>query len=252
MNKNCIVMIAIDDQNSSYNHREYFQITSTCWDLYCKKNNIDFILIDKLKNNVKHSKWTKHFVFEYLDSKYEKILMVDFDTMPHWNCPNPFDQYENEFCGVVDNSSLFWLKNSLFSYKKEFSELNVDLKISEYINSGVVFFTKDHKYVFDEMIKFYTNNKEKIDNWSIPNTGRDQTVLNLILKKLNVKKKYLPYSWNTISMIKKGMFFYNDKLNDLTPFFVKYGNIWHFTGFSIEERTNIIKQIWNQSNHFYQ
>lgn len=250
-NKNCIVMIAIEDELSKHSHKEYFEITKEAWKKYCNKNNIDFILISNKLTTVLHSKWNKHYVFDYIDDSYEKIGMVDFDTMPKWDMPNPFDLYTTEFCGVIDNGSLNWLYNSLTAYKSEFKELNVDIKISEYINSGVLFFTKDHKYVFEEMKNFYTKNKTKIDNWNIPNTGRDQTVLNLILKKLNVTKKYLPYSWNMTSMIKKGLFFYNDKLNDPVPFFIKYGNIWHFTGFSIEQRTQIIKQVWEQTKNSY-
>lgn len=251
MNKNCIVMIAIADKNSVHDHSQYFNITSECWKKYCEKRNIDFLIVKDFSSDVKHSKWNKHFVFDHISKNYEKIGMVDFDTMPNWNCPNPFDQYVDEFCGVIDNSSLYWINNSLTFYKQSFPEINIDINLSEYINSGVLFFTKDHNYIFESMKSFYFLNKEKIDNWNIPNTGRDQTVLNLILKKLNVKKKYLPYSWNTTSMIKKGMFFHNDKLNDLTPFFIKYGNIWHFTGFSIEERSSIINQIWTQFKHLY-
>lgn len=245
-------MIAIEDELSKHSHKEYFEITKQAWELYCKKNKIDFLVISNKIENVLHSKWNKHYVFDFVENTYEKIGMVDFDTMPKWDMPNPFNLYTTEFCGVIDNSSLFWLNNSLVSYKDAFPELDINLKISEYINSGVLFFTKDHKFIFDNVKNFYIKNKKKIDEWNVPNTGRDQTVLNLILKKLNVEKKYLPYSWNTVGMIKKGMFFYNDKLNDPTPFFIKYGNIWHFTGFSIEDRKNLIIQIWNQSKHLYQ
>jgi hypothetical protein len=244
-------MIAIEDNFSKYNHKDYFEISIEAWKKYCTKNSIDFILIDKKLNSIPHSKWTKHFLFDYIEDKYEKIGMVDFDTIPKWDMPNPFELYNDEFCGVIDNCNLNWLNNSLNAYKSTFQELDVDIKISEYINSGVLFFTKNHKFVFEEMKHFYFNNKTVLDNWSVSNTGRDQTILNLVLKKLNIKKKYFPYSWNTVSMIKKGMFFYNDKLQDFTPFFIKYGNIWHFTGFSIEERTNIIRQLWSQTKHLY-
>ena len=249
--QNCIIMIAIEDNNSKHQHKSYYDLTKQAWQKYCDKNNIDFVLITEKLPGVKHAKWNKHYVFDYLGDKYEKIGMVDFDTMPHWNCPNPFDLYTDEFCGVVDNSSLYWLDNSLTAYKSSFPELNIDINISEYINSGVLFFTRNHKYIFDQVKDFYLHNQNAIDNWSVPNTGRDQTVLNLILKKNTVTKKYLPHSWNTFAMIKKGYFFHNDKLNDPTPFFIKYGNIWHFTGFSIEQRTQLIQDIWNQTKQLY-
>ena len=48
-----------------------------------------------------------------------------------------------------------------------------------------------------------------------------------------------------LHMHKKEMFSHNwQDGDDKTPFFVKYANIWHFTGFSIEDRINIMRQTW--------
>ncbi len=96
------------------------------------------------------------------------------------------------------------------------------------------------------------NNKQSLDNWNVPNTGRDQTVLNLIINKLNVQKKYLDFRFNTMRLIKNDWLQYNWQLNeDNTPFFIKYSHIWHFTGCSIDERNSLINQIWNQTKQFY-
>ena len=48
---------------------------------------------------------------------------------------------------------------------------------------------------------------------------------------------------------KRQMFTHNWQMDgseneDLTPFFLKYGNIWHFTGFGIPDRINLMKQTW--------
>jgi hypothetical protein len=57
--------------------------------------------------------------------------------------------------------------------------------------------------------------------------------------------KFLPQSWNLISIHKKEMFNHNWQLNENpTPFFVKYANIWHFTGFSMQDRVSLMKQTW--------
>ena len=113
-----------------------------------------------------------------------------------------------------------------------------------YINAGVVFFTKKHKHFFDAMLEFYFEHKEELDNWSIPNTGREQTIFNFMLEKHNIKKKYLPLPWNMFGMHRKDMFFHNNVLEDKTPYFLKYGYIWHFTGFPIEDRIRIMGQAW--------
>ena len=101
MNKNCIAMVAIQEETSKYNHKEYFEISKLCWESYCKKHNIDFILIDKKLPNVKFCVWHKEFVFDFIEDKYEKIALVDFDTMVHWNAPNFFELYNDEFCGAI-------------------------------------------------------------------------------------------------------------------------------------------------------
>jgi hypothetical protein len=146
MNKNCIIIFAIDDGKSKFNHSDYYNVTKQAWESYCRKYNIDFIFVDKLTDNIPHPKWNKHCAFDYVDG-YEKIGMMDFDTMPNWSAPNFFDQYTDEFCGVIDNESINWLTNSITSYRQSFNELNVPISLCQYINSGVLFFTKNHKYV---------------------------------------------------------------------------------------------------------
>lgn len=253
MNKNCITMVAIQEETSKYNHKEYFEISKLCWQSYCKKHNIDFVLIDKKLPNVKFCVWHKEFIFDYIGDRYEKIALVDFDTMVNWNSPNFFDLYNDEFCGVIDNESLFWTENSLNAFKNSFEELkNVDIKLCEYINGGVLFFHRSHKKFFEQLKNFYIRNKSTFDNWNVPNTGKEQTILNLYLKKENVNKKYLDFRFNTMRLIKNDWLHYNWQLNeDKTPFFIKYSYIWHFTGCSIEERTQLMTQLWNQTKHLY-
>ena len=56
-------MFAIDDGNTKYDHRSYYDITKQAWQKYCDKYKIDFIFIDKIKENILHPKWNKHCVF---------------------------------------------------------------------------------------------------------------------------------------------------------------------------------------------
>jgi hypothetical protein len=130
----------------------------------------------------------------------------------------------------------------------------MELDTDQYINAGVVFFTNNHKKFFDEMLKFYFNNKEELDNWNIPNTGREQTIFNFMLKKLKIKQKYLPPIWNLFAMHKKDMFTHNYvfERDNKTPYFLKYGYIWHFTGFPIENRIEIMKNVYEQLGNLYE
>jgi hypothetical protein len=46
-------------------------------------------------------------------------------------------------------------------------------------------------------------------------------------------------------MHRRDLFGYNWQLNeDKTPFFIKYGYVWHFTGFPVKDRIDIMKQVW--------
>jgi len=252
MNKNCIMMVAIEDELSKHNHKTYFDHTIKSWQYYCDKHNIDFKVVREKLPNVKYSVWHKEFVFDYVGDSYEKIGIVDFDTMIRWDAPNIFDLYEDEFVGVLDQTSIGWMDHSQTAYKTAFPQFkDITVGLSEHINGGVLFFTKNHKPLFDKLKDFYLNNKPILDNWTVPNTGKEQTLLNLHIKQENIKRKYLPYAWNTVGMVKKGLMWHNDKLQDPTPFFFKYCYLWHFTGFPIEQRNQMINDIWNQIQHLY-
>ena len=246
---NLIYMVAIDHETSQFKNTDYSQYAKLSWEKWCKRNNIDFLVIDEHNTKYKFPVWTKDTIFELVGDKYDKIGYVDSDTMVKWDAPSPFDQYEDEFCGVVDRSSLRWILNSIKAYSVFYPEVILDL--DNYINSGVTFFTKEHKFIFDNLKQLYLEHSSELDK--IKGVGKVQTVLNYELIKNNVKVKYLDPRWNLFSIHKKNMFSHNWQLKkDPTPFFVTYSYIWHFTGFPIENRTQIMQQVWENFKHFYE
>ena len=250
MSKNLIYMVAIDHHTSEFKVSEYSKYSIPAWKAWCKKNDVDFMVVTEHDDRFDKPIWNKELVFHNISDKYEKIGIVDADTMIKWDAPNIFDLYDDEFCGVVDNDSYYFLHNSINAYGKFFQKIK--LNIDHYINAGVVFFTKKHKHFFQSMLDFYFENKEELDNWNVPNTGREQTIFNFMLEKHNIKKKYLPLPWNMFGMHRKDMFFYNNVLDDKTPYFLKYGYIWHFTGFPIEDRIRIMGQVWEAFGRNYE
>ena len=40
--------------------------------------------------------------------------------------------------------------------------------------------------------------------------------------------------------------------DDKTPFFIKYGYVWHFTGFEIEKRYEFMKNTWELTKENYE
>ena len=249
-NKHLIFTTAINHDTSKFKNELYSDYCIKSWKFWCDKNNIDFLVIDKHDKRYKYPVWVKDIIFELVGDTYEKLGYVDGDTMVHWNAPNPFDLYTDEFCWVKDSGNLRWNYNSINIFNKFYP--NQKLNVNDYYNSGVYFFTKEHKYIFDSLIELYENNKNSLDEAGTRGGGKVQTVLNFELKKQNVKVKELPMVWNMLHMHKKEMFNHNWQLNeDKTPFFIKYSNIWHFTGFGVEDRINLMRQTWELTKDNY-
>ena len=248
--KTLIYMVAIDYDKYEWKHSKFSQYSIPSWKAWCKKNGVDFMVVTEHDERFGAPIWNKELIFEKVGDKYDKIGIVDDDTIIRIDAPNIFEMYDDEFCGVRDDDNLSFVHNSLNAYSKFFPNTTIDT--DNYINAGVLFFTKEHKPVFDSILDLYFNNKDEIDNWSIPGVGREQTIFNYTFEKLNVKRKILPPCWNLVNMHKKGMFQHNFQLQDQTPYFIKYGYVWHFTGFPIEQREDIMRQTWEMIRGNYE
>ncbi len=247
---NVIYTVAVDHNTSQFKNSDYSQYCVKSWGSWCKKNDIDFKVITEHDARYKYPVWNKDLIFEKLDTEYDKIGYVDSDTMIHWDAPNPFDMYDDEFCWVKDIANFRWVSNSIETYNKFYP--NQTLDIYDYYNSGVSFFTKEHKFIYDNLQKLYKENSKELDECATKGVGKVQTLLNFEIQKQNVKIKELPPIWNMFSMHKREMFNHNwQDGEDKTPFFIKYSWLWHFTGFPIEDRTNIMKQTWEMVGDRY-
>ena len=242
MSKNLIYMVAIDHDSSKYRNSDYSNYSINTWEFWCKKNNVDFMLIDEHDERLGKPIWNKELVFEKA-SKYDKIGVVDSDTMIRWDTPDIFETYDDEFCGIVDKANLRWTMDSLRVYKKFFN--NIMVNYDEYINAGILFFSKKHLSLFEEILNFYLENREELDNWKLGG-GKEQTILNYHLKKSGFKRKFLDQRWNLMGLHKNDMLSHNWQLGeDKTPFFIKYSYIWHFTGFGIPDRIKLMSDTWD-------
>jgi len=251
MTKNLIYTVAVNHETSQFKNTDYSQYCLLSWEKWCKKRNIDFLVIDKHNSRYKFPVWNKDTIFEIVGDTYDKIGYVDSDTMVHWDAPNPFDLYTDEWCWTKDISNLRWTSNSIDYFQKFYP--NKSLDIYDYYNSGISFFTKEHKPIFDNLIKLYENNSEELDDVATWGGGKVQTILNYELQNHDIKVKELSSQWNMFAMHKKEMFNHNwQDGDDKMPFFIKYSWIWHFTGFPIEQRTDIMKQTWDLVGRNYE
>lgn len=253
MSKNLIYMVAISDSSTKVDNLDYAQYSITSWERYAAKHDIDFLLISQNQRDFNRPIWNKELIFEF-GRKYDKIAIVDSDTMIHPDAPNLFDFFtEEQFCGVNDICDLNWLFKSINDRQRFFPDTKMN--IFTYLNAGVLFLGKKYLYIFEKLLNFYLNNKEDID--SIDGGGKEQTLLNFTLQSENVPITLLDPSWNLLSIHRKNMFIQNWQLYpefkgtvwrekpESWPHFMKYGYVWHFTGFPIEDRTYMMSVTWD-------
>ena len=75
-----------------------------------------------------------------------------------------------------------------------------------------------------------------------------------MLQKEGVKLNLdLPKSFHLTHLARFDWFSHNWQLNiDKTPFFIKYGNVWSFSGFPARgERYDLMKKTWDMVKHNY-
>lgn len=244
MSKQLIYIVAIDGPSKIPNS-DYAKYSIDSWEKYCTKYGIDLLVKTESDPNFDHMIWNKELIYRY-GRKYEKIGIVDSDTIVSPDAPNIFDLFtEDDFCGVNDLCDFNWLLSSIEGRQHFFP--NTYLNINTYLNAGVLFFGNKYLSIFEELYWFYLENSMEID--SIKTGGKEQTLLNFIIQKNQVPVRLLDPSWNLLSIHRKNMFQYNWQLNlDQVPYFVKYAYIWHFTGFPIEQRVEIMKQVHEYIN----
>lgn len=233
-------MVACDSEGTKVKNSDYAQYSIQSWQYWCDKNNVDLIVNRETK--FAWPIWNKFLVHVY-GQEYDRIGVVDSDTMIHPNAPNIFERLTpDKFYGVNDLCDLDWLFSSINDRQKFFP--NVELDIFKYVNAGVLFFGKEHLKVWKNFQSFVLSNIPEIVK--IQGGGKEQTLLNFFLQQEKVQIELLSPAWNLLSIHKKNMFTHNWQLNlDKVPHFIKYAHIWHFTGFPIEDRTRLMKETYN-------
>tara|TARA_B100000035_G_C20982830_1_gene546321 strand:+ start:626 stop:1408 length:783 start_codon:yes stop_codon:yes gene_type:complete len=256
MSKYLVYMVAVNHNSSKFKNSDYSQYSIKSWEAWCKRRNIDFVVVDEHNDKYSFPIWNKLDVCD-VGKDYDKIAIVDSDTMIHWSAPNILEHIESGVYGVQDNANLRWLNESVGNYGGEFfSDFKINL--DKYINAGVIYLDKESLSIYEKLRDFYFENREKLDSWN-KGGGREQTLFNFLLQKNNYDINLLSPEWNMFSMHKKEMFSYNWQDTDggiagkdTTPHFIKYSWVWHFTGFPIEQRTSIMKQTWDLVGYLYE
>ena len=196
------------------------------WKKWCDKNNCELFVLNE--EVYPHSdmpvSWQRYYVFDLLEAngiEYDQIMYVDADTIPHPDCPNVFEMSDRKFCFVHNEGSYDWILRSIENYGKYFFD-GYMIPWTDYFDSGMLIFNKEHKDFFQKIIGFFWENRDNLLNveskW---HAGTDQTPVNFLTHMLNIDYKRLPYEYNMCDMYRKELL--ND---DLT--FTKWGWIYQY------------------------
>ena len=249
-------------EKHKYGNYSWMEYSKKTWEYWAKKNNCYFVHydttehVDLLKYKVNWQRWFE--VFDFIESKgitdYDQILLTDASIMAKWDMPDIFQHTERKFCALRGNENLNWTYASIQGYQDLFAETSY--RVNDYIASGYCIFNRDHKPMLESLKKFYYDNHELLlerEDKTVKR-GRDQPILNYMLRKHNIDIKYLPIVYGVSHLYRRQVLNHNWQLNeDNTPFFIKYFYTWIFSGWPDrgETREKLMSQTWDLVKDYY-
>lgn len=261
MSKNVVFWTGIKNESLSakYGGFEWMDYSKQSWQYWCNKNNVELVTFEEPYTdiNIHRANWQKAVhCWDILDERgidADNVFLVDASSMVHWNAPNIFDQIDHRLVAWNDLDNLRWVYDSIEGYKSFF---DYELDNSKYVNSGVIIFNKSHKEFFKSFKNLYYDNSENfiILQDKHVRKGTEQTPFNYWLQMQGVELNLdMPITWKLTHLHRKQMLGHNWQVgSDKTPFFIKHGYLWFFTGFEKMQRTQLMTQVWNSIKGMYE
>lgn len=237
---------ANDDYLFSY--QDYSLAT---WKYYAKKYNLEIVVLDTplYDTELMRPTWQRWYAYDILEAngiEYNQVALIDIDTMVRWDTPNIFELSGGRYTGVVDDLSVEWTYSSIEGYKEYFPEVN--LKWYKYINNGILVLPQQGGKDFCKKVTtFYNDNINSLRDkqHSSLRKGTDQTPVNyLAVQSFGDDIQYLSKEYNMTHMHKTYAFHNNT--------YIKCSYIWHFNGFSRDQRFEAMKQTWELIKENYE
>lgn len=218
------------------NSPEYSKYCIESWKRWGEKHNAQVLELDEPFGNIEPH-WFKTYVFQLLENSeinYDRVLVVDNDTIVSPDCPDFFELVSEDKIGVVpDDVNYDWTIRSTDAYHKHVFESFPRFDPFEYFNSGFIVLSKEHKIVYDKVVEFLGQNYGSL-NWvqSTYGVGRDQTPLNFLLRKYSTGLQTLSKKFNLQGIISK-------EITD-PKMLQDMAYVYHFNAMPREHRTTLM------------
>jgi len=241
---------------------KYLDISKKCWQWWCEKNDVIFYEYNtpsEEDTNAHRATWTRWFdVFEQLEANnidFNKVAIIDGSSLCRWDTPNFFELADDRVTAFRSLENVKWIYQGVKGYQDLFPDVQFDL--TKYISCGFQIFTKKHKEFLGKLKEFYYINYDSIMKHQTETVrkGTDQPVYNYMLQQHNIE---VNTSLNPALMVTHLTRFdwlgANWQLKeDATPYFVKYGYIWFYSGFpNRADREQMMQQTWDLIKHNYE
>ena len=205
--KNIVFMTAVKVPGMEHRSKPY-QYGIDSFKKWCSKHNCEVVVLDELlhPHDVMKINYHRYYVFDILDNSgidYDQILLTDADCIIHPDTPNFFELTDRKYTVTHTDGSYDWVCRSLENYSKHVFDGKI-FPLWKYFNAGFQVVNKEHRHLFDELIKFYFDNQELIRNMQETfHVGTDQPIINFITNLSDVETKMLPYQYCMADLARK-------------------------------------------------
>ena len=253
--KNVVVIPIIvpkDKDLDKFGGWRWMGYSKQAWQYWCNKHGHELVIYDtpSIKDTSRFRVTVQRWfdIFDFLDErniKYNQIAMVDASSIPKWDCPDFFELTDNKLTVGIENDNLAWVYEGVQGYKHMFDDYELD--INKYFCSSFVIFNKSHRELFMKFKdKYMKNADEFIELQKTVRRGTCQTPLNYVVQMSDIDVNFLPIPYRLSHLPRKDLLSYNWQLDeDKTPFFIKYGYVWFFSGFDKRVRNKLMDQTWD-------
>ena len=187
------------------------------WKNWCKKNNCEIYIMEDLLCSesemlITWQRWQVLNILKHNEIEYDKVLVVDADTIIHADCPNFFEMVDDKFTTVLTDGDYEWVNRAINGYSKMFFNKDYCIPSYEFFQTGFVIINKKHKEFFDKVFEFYqSNSKMIIQSYETLLTGSDISLINCLRKEFDIDMKLLPREFSLMDLCRKNLLYIDNR-----------------------------------------